>query len=154
MQVYNTIYSANKATDASCGQTFTDCLGGAVNKSETQGDAKNLFPNTTNGWTQKSLGTQFELSKDRHIYVYDWDGTTTVGQVTKTSLADIKTLISGTANVGADFLSWLESDELKVNGVEALAMDIRGVARNTSAMWPGSYEDATATAGLESLNVK
>ena len=154
MQVYNTIYSANKATDASCGQTFTDCLGGAVNKSETQGDSKNLFPNTTNGWTQKSLGTQFELSKDRHIYVYDWDGTTTVGQVTKTSLADIKTLISGTANVGADFLSWLESDELKVNGVEALAMDIRGVARNTSAMWPGSYEEATASAGVENLNVK
>ena len=154
MQVYNTIYSANKATDASCGQTFTDCLGGAVNKSETQGDAKNLFPNTTNGWTQKSLGTQFELSKDRHIYVYDWDGTTTVGQVTKTSLADIKTLISGTANVGTDFLSWLGSDELKVNGVEALAMDIRGVARNTSAMWPGSYEDATASAGVENLNVK
>ena len=94
------------------------------------------------------------MSKDRHIYVYDWDGTTTVGQVTKTSLADIKTLISGTANVGADFLSWLESDELKVNGVEALAMDIRGVARNTSAMWPGSYEDATASAGVENLNVK
>ena len=47
-----------------------------------------------------------------------------------------------------------ESDELKVNGVEALAMDIRGVARNTSAMWPGSYEDAAASAGVESLNVK
>ena len=155
MQVYNTIYSANRATDASYGQTFTDCLGGAVNKSETQGDAKNLFPNTTNGWTQKSLGTQFDLSKDRHIYVYDWDGTTTVGQVTKTSLADIKTLISGTANnVGADFLSWLESDALKVNGVEALAVDIRGVARNTDAMWPGSYEDAAVASNAENLNVR
>ena len=76
------------------------------------------------------------------------------GEVKKPSLADVKALISGTANVGEEFLTWLQSDELKVNGVEALAVDIRGVARNTSAMWPGSYEDATASAGVENLNVK
>ena len=43
--------------------------------------------------------------------------------------------------MGPDFLDWLESEDLKVNGKEALAVDIRGNARNTTAMWPGSYEN-------------
>lgn len=153
MQIYNTIYSASIVTNTSYKHTFTDCLSGAINKSETVAET-NGFPNTTNGWTKKSKGTRFDLDGDRYIYVYEWDGTTSLGEVKKNSLADIKTLIYGTANIGSDFLTWLESEELKENGVEALAMDIRGVSRNTAAMWPGSYEDATATAGLESLNVK
>lgn len=146
MQVYNTIYSKDKATTEGYGMTYTDCLAGA--SCRTGGN----FPTAASLWTTN--GTQFNLDGSRYIYVYPWEGTTDAGEVKKPSLADVKTLISGTANVGADFLSWLESDELKVNGVEALAMDIRGVARNTSAMWPGSYEDATASAGVENLNVK
>lgn len=153
MQIYNTIYSANKGTDASYGHTFTDCLSGAINKSEMVAET-NVFPNTTNGWTKKSKGTRFDLGGDRYICVYDWDGATTLGEVKNNTLANIKTLISETANVGTDFLTWLESDDLKVNGVEALSMDIRGNARSTTAMWPGSYEDASATANVENLNVQ
>ena len=145
-QVYNTIYSTSYVESETIGtDTYTDCLAGASCR-----DGGN-FPKTGDLWVE---GTRFDLDGGRYIYTYPWDGTTDAGQVNKTDLANVKALISGTANVGADFLSWLESDELKVNGVEALAMDIRGVARNTSAMWPGSYEDASASAGVENLNVK
>ena len=96
----------------------------------------------------------FNLDGNRTIYVYPWDGTTDAGTVTKSTLAAVKTLISGTANVGAEFLTWLESDALKVKGVEALAVDIRGVARNTDAMWPGSYEDAAVASNAENFNVR
>ena len=145
-QIYNTIYSTSHVESETIGlDTYTDCLAGASCR-----DGGN-FPKAGALWQD---GTRFDLPNDRYIYIYPWEGTTDAGEVKKNSLADIKTLISGTANVGSDFLTWLESEELKVNGVEALAMDIRGVSRNTAAMWPGSYEDATATAGLESLNVK
>ena len=39
------------------------------------------------------------------------------------------------------------------NGAE-LKNDIRGKARNTSAMWPGSYEDAAVASNAENLNVR
>lgn len=146
MQVYNTIYSKDKATTEGCGMTYTDCLAGA--SCRPQGN----FPTSASLWTTD--GTQFNLDGNRYIYVYPWDGTTDAGEVKKPSLADVKTLISGTANVGKEFLTWLQSEELKVNGVEALAVDIRGKARNTAAMWPGSYEDYVAAANAENLNVK
>lgn len=146
MQVYNTIYSKDKATTEGYGMTYTDCLAGA--SCRTGGN----FPTAASLWTTN--GTQFDLDGSRYIYVYPWEGTTDAGEVKKPSLADVKALISGTANVGEEFLTWLQSDELKVNGVEALAVDIRGKARNTSAMWPGSYEEYTAAANAENLNVK
>ena len=146
MQVYNTIYSKDKATTEGYGMTYTDCLAGA--SCRTGGN----FPTAASLWTMN--GTQFDLDGSRYIYVYPWEGTTDAGEVKKPSLSDVKKLISGTANVGNEFLEWLQSDELKVNGVEALAVDIRGKARNTSAMWPGSYEEYTAAANAENLNVK
>ena len=146
MQVYNTIYSKDKATEEGYGMTYTDCLAGA--SCRTGGN----FPTAASLWTTD--GTQFNLDGNRYIYVYPWDGTTDAGDVKKPSLADVKALISGTANVGEEFLTWLQSDELKVNGVEALAVDIRGKARNTAAMWPGSYEDYVAASNAENLNVK
>ena len=146
MQVYNTIYSIGKATTEGYGMTYTDCIAGASCREGGN------FPTSSALWTND--GTLFNLDGNRTIYVYPWDGTTDAGTVTKTTLADVKTLISGTANVGAEFLTWLESDDLKVNGVEALAVDIRGVARNTAAMWPGSYEDAAVASNAENLNVR
>ncbi len=146
MQVYNTIYSKDKATNSDYGITYTDCLAGA--SCRTGGN----FPSASSLWTND--GTQFALDGDRYIYVYPWDGATDAGTVIKPTLAEVKELISGTANIGQEFLTWLGSDELKVNGVEALAMDIRGVARDTDAMWPGSYQDVTVTGNIENMNVK
>ena len=82
MQIYNTIYSASIVTNTSYEHTFTDCLSGAINKSETVAET-NGFPNTTNGWTKKSKGTRFDLDGDRYIHVYEWDGTTSLGEVKK-----------------------------------------------------------------------
>ena len=146
MQVYNTIYSKDKATESGYGMTYTDCLAGA--SCRTGGN----FPSASSLWTND--GTQFALDGDRYIYVYPWDGATDAGTVIKPTLAEVKKLISGTANVGQEFLTWLGSDELKVNGVEALAMDIRGVARDTDAMWPGSYQDVAVTGNSENFNVR
>ena len=146
MQVYNTIYSIGKATTEGYGVTYKDCLAGASCR-----DGGN-FPTSSSLWTND--GTLFNLDGNRTIYVYPWEGTTDAGAITKTTLANVKTLISGTANVGKEFLAWLESDALKVNKVEALAVDIRGVARNTAAMWPGSYEDVAVASNAENLNVR
>ena len=49
-----------------------------------------------------------------------------------------------TAN-GTSFKSWLQSDDLKINGKTALEYDIRGIARSTTAIWPGSYDNSGAT---------
>ena len=146
MKVYNTIYSIGRNATENYGMTYTDCLAGASCREGGN------FPTSSALWTND--GTLFNLDGSRTIYVYPWDGTTDAGAVKKTTLAHVKELISGTANVGVEFLAWLESDALKVNGVEALAVDIRGVARNTAAMWPGSYEDAAVASNAENLNVR
>lgn len=159
-EVYNTVYTAYATKDETKGNyTFTDCLAGAY--ARKVGDNAANFPTAANPWSvNDEMGTKFKFEDGRSFYAYAWEGTTEVGEVNMTSLAAIKELISGTANVGADFLTWLESEELKVNGVEALAVDIRGVARDTEAMWPGSYQEAAAApgtdadAGAENFNVK
>lgn len=48
---------------------------------------------------------------------------------------------------GTSFKDWLQSDDLKINGKTALEYDIRGIARSTTAIWPGSY-DNSASASL------
>lgn len=144
MRVYNSIYSSSNGSGSF---TATGSITGKYNAATPDANA---FPGTP--WGQKSLGTSSTLPSGRDIKVYDWDGV--CEGFTKTTLADIKTLISGTTTVGPTFLSWLESEDLKVNGVEALAVDIRGAARNTSAMWPGSYEQASGVASAPAFTVK
>ena len=140
IQAYNSIYSV--ANNATSGYGVTDpessCISGASARSGGN------FPTSALEWGYNGAiknGERFDLDGDRYIYVYPWEGTTDAGTVVYNSLSGIKTLIGGTANIGTDFLSWLESDDLKVGTLEALAMDIRGYARNTAAMWPGSYEE-------------
>lgn len=101
------------------------------------------------GWHYQYRGKEFTVSAPRNtINVFDWSGTLANEKTfNKQTYDTISGIISNTSGVGPAFLEWLG------NGAE-LKKDIRGVSRNTAAMWPGSYEDATATAGLESLNVK
>lgn len=145
MQVYNSVYSL---TSVSGTFTPTSCVSGKYNASTLD---ENAFPDNS-AWSQKYLGTAATLPSGGAIKAYVWDGV--CDGFTKTTLADIKTLISGTTGVGSDFLTWLESDDLKVNGKEALAVDIRGAARNTSAMWPGSYEVSSQVASAPAFNLK
>ena len=145
--VYNTIYTASAVKDGGEGvYSFTDCLSGAY--ARTTGENSANFPTAANPWSvNDELGTRFKYEDGRSFYAYAWEGTTEAGEVKMTTLAAIKELIRGTTNVGAEFLTWLESEELKVNGVEALAVDIRGEVRDTEKMWPGSYQ--TAPSGNE-----
>lgn len=144
MRVYNSIYSSSNGSGSF---TATGSITGKYNAATPDANA---FPGTP--WGQKSLGTSSTLPSGRDIKVYDWDGV--CEGFTKTTLADIKTLISGTTGVGSAFLTWLESEDLKVNGKEALSVDIRGAARNTSAMWPGSYEQASGVASAPAFTLK
>ena len=156
--IYNTIYTDSAVKEGGEGvYTFVDCLSGAY--ARKTGDNLANFPTAENAWSlNDEMGTKFKFEDGRSFYAYEWDGTTGLGDVKYTTLSAIKTHISGTANVGAEFLTWLESEELKVNGVEALAVDIRGEARDTEKMWPGSFQTANVTsqpeAGAESFNVK
>lgn len=140
IQAYNSIYSVDGTSEGSF--TATECLGGKY---------YGVFPDNS-PWAQKYLGTAASLPGGGSIKAYVWDGV--CDGFTSTSLASIKTLISGTNSVGSGFLTWLESDDLKVNGKEALSVDIRGVARNASAMWPGSYEQTSGLASAPAFNLK
>lgn len=156
MQLYNTIYSVVKNATENYGATDPEssCVAGASMRSGGN------FPTTALEWGYAGSTISngdiyyYDDAHTRYAYYYPWVGTTDAGTVVKNSLANIKTLISGTTNIGPDFLTWLESDELKVNGREALAVDIRGEARNSSAMWPGSYEQANAVASAPAFNLR
>lgn len=141
IQLFNTVYSS----------TNVNGTGSFDINSSISGKYYGLFPDN-NAWAQKYLGTAATLPDGSAIKAYVWDGV--CEGFTKTTLADIKTLISGTTGVGSGFLTWLESEDLKVNGKEALSVDIRGVARNTSAMWPGSYEQASGVASAPAFTLK
>lgn len=77
------------------------------------------------------------------VHYYMWDGTIppAVGTITMPTLSEVKAALGSSA-----FLSWL--------GDANLSVDIRGAARDTDAMWPGSYEGSTTKAGIESFSLK
>ena len=140
MNIYSCIYT-NHYADLSEKYTIDDKSLGGVTKTDTQ-----LLEF---GWTYQEQGTIYNVPAPRNsIRVFDWNGVLANGKTfTNQSYDTISGIITKTAGVGPAFMEWLN------NGAE-LKKDIRGVARNTSAMWPGSYEDATASAGVENLNVK
>ena len=146
---YNTIYNKKEIKSGKSGEYhFEACIENA--------DPATNFPDANTLWTNNGTASAYE--DGRGYYYYEWNGTTSLGTVQYNTLQDVKDLISGTAEIGADFLSWLESEDLKVKGVEALAVDIRGVARDTQKMWPGSYqgtlEASDANASAENFNIK
>ena len=140
MNVYSCIYTEHNG-DLSAKYTIdANSLAGVVRDGST-------IPEF--GWHYQYQGKEFTVSAPRNtINVFDWSGTLANEKTfNKQTYDTISGIISNTSGVGPAFLEWLG------NGAE-LKKDIRGVSRNTAAMWPGSYEDATASAALESLNVK
>lgn len=79
-----------------------------------------------------------------NIHFYSWDGTipAAIGDFSKTNSTSLSSVVS-TAN--SEFATWLG---------ENLVKDIRGVARNTSAMWPGSYEQASGVASAPAFTLR
>ena len=98
------------------------------------------------GWAKAGNGTSVSVDDVRgHIYAYDWTGSIDGKTFTMPTLGQVKTTLTNTTNVGPAFLEWL--------GDSNLMIDIRKEARDTQAMWPGSYQ-GTISANVENLNVK
>ena len=113
--------------------SFSNSLGGV-----TYSDLK---------WTKAGNGTSISSGDVRdHYYVYDWSGSIDGKTFANPTLDQVKAVLSGTTNVGPAFLTWL--------GDSNLSVDIRGAARDTDAMWPGSYQGTGTKASIESLNVR
>jgi hypothetical protein len=77
------------------------------------------------------------------VHYYIWNGSipADLGTITFPTLTQVKTAL-GTS----DFLTWL--------GDTNLSVDIRGVMRDTNAMWPGSYQGTGKKAGIEGLSIR
>lgn len=128
--LYYTLYT--KVRDGSKNFTETSSLSGV-----TYGDL---------GWAKQGNGTYVSVDDVRgHIYAYEWSGTIDEKSFTKPTLDQVKTALTTTTNVGPAFLEWLGDANLKI--------DIRGEARDTQAMWPGSYQ-GSVSANVENLNVR
>lgn len=98
------------------------------------------------GWAKAGNGTSVSVDDVRgHIYAYDWTGAIDGKSFTKPTLDQVKTTLTNTTNVGPAFLEWLGDSNLKI--------DIRKEARDTQAMWPGSYQ-GSVSANVENLNVR
>ena len=130
--------------------TATGSLAGVIVRKDTESN----FPNDGNVWYLTDYVTMYkndqttkeEVSDVRgYRHYYKWTGSVPAIGESKYTKATSKEVATAVQTADADFYDWVSASLFK---------DIRGVSRNTTAMWPGSYEDATATAGLESLNVK
>lgn len=124
---------------------YTLVKSGTKNFTETNSRRGVTYPDL--GWAKDENGTSVTVDDVRdHFYVYDWSGSLNNDKTfTKPSFEQVKTALTNTTNVGPAFLEWLGEDNLKI--------DIRKQARDTQAMWPGSYQ-GTVSANVENLNLK
>ncbi len=116
----------------------------------------NTNTNFVNGWYKEQAKTMYgnnntetkEVKDYReNIHFYAWSNLPTAEGIetySNPSLSNVQTLVN---TRDASFYNWLNT-----NGY--LSVDIRGVARNTSAMWPGSYEQASGVASAPAFTVK
>lgn len=126
---------------------YTQMKGGSKNVSETSTLSGVTY--TDLGWSKDGNGFKVDTEDIRgHFYCYDWPGSIDGKTIVYPTLDQIKACMTATSEntIGADFLTWL--------GDANLSVDIRGVARNTSAMWPGSYEKASDVASAPAFTVK
>lgn len=130
--------------------TATGSLAGVIVRKDTESN----FPNDGNVWYSTDYVTMYkndQTTKEQvsdvrgYLHYYKWTGSVPAIGESKYTKATSEKVATAVQTADADFYNWVSASLFK---------DIRGVSRNTAAMWPGSYEDATATAGLESLNVK
>ena len=103
---------------------------------------ENCVTGMFNGGNPFSFSSQTNVPGNNKLYT--WDGTLTkstdelTGTLTNPTLAQVETEIKN-CSIGEDFLTWLEGIKT-AEGKSAIEVDIRGVARNTDAMWPGAYQ--------------
>ena len=107
--------------------TFSNCA--------TEGEDAADHPDIVSSLTQTWDGDNY--------YVY-WDGPS--ARFTKTTSSYVSNVVEEFDSAfSTSFKSWLQSNDLKIDGKTALEYDIRGIARSTTAIWPGSYDNSATT---------
>lgn len=138
-----TLYNKAEEGEGKVAPVATSCVAGI--QGNTGGTA---FPtwyktnsSTMNSNDQTSTSTVSDARGSVHYFV--WNGTipSGLGTITMPSITEVKAALGSSA-----FLTWL--------GDANLSVDIRGMARDTDAMWPGSYQGTGTKASIESLNVR
>lgn len=81
---------------------------------------------------KSNFGFADSVDKENKCYAWGGDFSPFTG-FTKCTLADVEAKIKANTAIGAEFWNWLVS-------IGATDVDVRGVKRNTNAMWPGSYQ--------------
>lgn len=74
---------------------------------------------------------------------YSWSGDISAFSGYSTcSLSDVETLVKANTVLGTDFWNWLEGITVSYEGTDynATQVDVRGIPRNTTTLWPGSYQ--------------
>lgn len=80
----------------------------------------------------------FADSVDKNTKSYAWGGDFSIFTgFTKCTLTDVEAKVKANTAIGNEFWAWLVS-------INAADVDVRGVKRNTNAMWPGSYQQDAA----------
>ena len=129
LNLHYTLYNKAEEGEGKVAPVVTSCVAGILGN--TGGTA---FPtwyktnsSTMNSNDQTSTSTVSDARGSVHYYV--WNGTipSGLGTITMPSITEVKAALGSSA-----FLTWL--------GDANLSVDIRGMARDTDAMWPGSYQ--------------
>lgn len=149
LALYNTLYSVMTGTADT--YTATASLSGIKIFSSTENTNFPVYGGTTwyTGSDYSDKASSETVSDCREtVRYYEWNGSIPAeidgaGSYSNISLTSLKTIVN-TAN--SEFATWLGDDNLSV--------DIRGVARDTDAMWPGSYQGAGTKASIESLTIR
>jgi hypothetical protein len=135
----------NKAAEAE-GQmapVVNSCVAGITGN--TGGTAFPTWYNTNAATMNSDDQTSSTVVADARgsVHYYIWNGSipADLGTITFPTLTQVKDAL-GTS----DFLTWL--------GDANLSVDIRGVMRDTNAMWPGSYQGTGKKAGIEGLSIR
>ena len=113
----------------------------------------NLVTRILSGFTAASDDTSTGVNVKKSTigledYVNDntyvaWEGdVSAVSGYSKCSLSNVETLVKANTVLGADFWNWLEGITVTHEGMDykATQVDVRGVPRNTTTLWPGSYQ--------------
>lgn len=140
--LYYTLYNKAAETEGQVPPSITDCVSGILGNTACPFTGWYKTNSTTmNGNDQTS---SMVVSDPRStVHFYSWNGTLPdpFSAPFMPSLSQIKTSLGDSA-----FLTWLSDENLSV--------DIRGAARTTTAMWPGSYEGSVTKSSIENFNLK
>lgn len=145
----NMDYTWYTKTNATATENINNSLGGV--QVYIDGNANTNF---ANGWYKTNSLAMYNDNQTKTVtangwttHYYEWSNEPTAAGIEsyiKPSLATVGALVN---TADSDFYTWLNT-----NGY--LGKDIRGEARNNSAMWPGSYEQASAVASAPAFNLR